>query len=100
VLIILTGKQKRFLRAQGNTLEPVVFIGKGEVGANVIKQLDEALLAHELVKVRVLKNCMTSLDDVVSELVLGTESQEIQVIGKNILLYRPNPDNSQIILPK
>jgi RNA-binding protein len=97
---MFNNKQKRFLRAQGNALEPIVFVGKGEVSANVIKQLDEALIAHELVKVRVLKNCMTAIDDVVIELSSGTLAEEIQVIGNNILFYRQNPDKPKIMLPK
>jgi len=80
-------------------LEPIVFVGKGEVSANVVKQLDEALSAHELVKVRVLKNCMTATDDVVAELASGTLAEEIQVIGNNILFYRPNLDKPKIVLP-
>ena len=97
---MLTGKQKHYLRALGNTADPIVFVGKGAVGENVIKQLDEALLAHELVKVRVLKNCKTTIKDVASELALGTIAQEVQTIGNNILFYREHPEKPVIILPK
>ena len=97
---MLENKQKMYLRALGNSLEPVVFVGKGEVGANVIRQLDEALIAHELVKVRVLKNCLTPLDEVVAELADKTGAEEIQVIGNNVLYYRPNKEKQKIILPQ
>ena len=52
---MLTGKQKRFLRSIGSTTDPIVFIGKGELNDNLIKQLNDALIARELVKCRVLK---------------------------------------------
>ena len=97
---MLENKQKMYLRALGNSLEPVVFVGKGEVGANVIRQLDEALIAHELVKVRVLKNCLTPLDEVVAELAEKTRAEEIQVIGNNVLYYRANKERQKIILPQ
>ena len=52
----LIGKQKRFLRALGTGIDPVVHIGKGGVTDNVLYQIDEALEARELIKVRVLQN--------------------------------------------
>ena len=44
---------RKALRAAGHHLSPVVQVGKEGVTAAVLAQLDEALLAHELVKVKV-----------------------------------------------
>ncbi|WP_116289045.1 ribosome assembly RNA-binding protein YhbY, partial [Klebsiella pneumoniae] len=54
---MLTGKQKRFLRAQAHHLSPIFQVGKGGVNDNMVKQISEALEARELLKVSVLQNC-------------------------------------------
>jgi len=49
---VLTGKQKRFLRAMGHHLEPVVLVGKDGLSEGLVSALDVALDTHELVKVK------------------------------------------------
>ena len=55
---MLNGKEKRFLRSLANTMEPIVQVGKGSVTESVLHSLNEALDARELVKIKVLKNCL------------------------------------------
>jgi len=50
---MLTGKQKRFLRAQAHHLTPIFQVGKGGVNENMIKQIADTLEARELFKVSV-----------------------------------------------
>ncbi|AVX19969.1 MULTISPECIES: ribosome assembly RNA-binding protein YhbY [Carboxydocella] len=96
--MVLTGKQKRYLRGLGS-LEPVtVQIGKGGVTPTVIQQLDETLEARELVKVRVLKNCLEEKEDIARRLAEGTGAELVQMIGHNLLFYRP-AQKPQIQLP-
>ncbi|NLT94429.1 MAG: ribosome assembly RNA-binding protein YhbY [Clostridia bacterium] len=97
---MLTGKQRRFLRALGNALDPIVQIGKGGVTDSVIFSLNEALTARELVKARVLKNCLEEVKDVAQKLTAATNSYLVQIIGRNIILYRPSEDKPLIELPK
>ena len=97
---MLTGKEKRFLRSLANTMEPIVQVGKAGVNESVLFSLQEALQARELVKVRVLKNCLDEVQDVAQELVLQSQSELVQVIGRNVLLYRTNPKKPVIELPK
>ncbi|MED2647283.1 YhbY family RNA-binding protein, partial [Bacillus thuringiensis] len=47
---MLTGKQKRFLRAQAHHLTPIFQVGKGGVNENMVKQIGEALEVRELFK--------------------------------------------------
>ena len=67
----ITGKQVRQLRSMANNLKPTVIVGKEGVTANILKQVNEGLEAHELIKVA---------DQAEAELV--------QVIGKRVVLYR------------
>ncbi|MFZ7101850.1 MAG: ribosome assembly RNA-binding protein YhbY [Peptococcaceae bacterium] len=97
---MLNGKQRRFLRALGNALDPIVQVGKSGVTDNVIFSLNEALTARELVKARVLKNCLAETKEVAEELVTKTDSHLVQVIGRNVILYRPSEDKPLIELPK
>jgi RNA-binding protein len=94
----LTGKQKRKLRALGHHLRPVGTIGKGGPGESVLAQLEANLLAHELVKVKVLKTCPLPPDDVAAHLTGRTGAAVAQRVGRTLLLYRPHPERPVIEL--
>ncbi len=96
---MLNGKQRRFLRAMGSTLEPIVQVGKGGVSLTLIQQLDEALEARELVKVKILNNCLLEVDEVAKALEEGTGAEIAQVIGHTILYFRRAKEKPQIELP-
>jgi len=95
----LTGKQKRYLRGLGSTIDPVIQIGKGGVAPGIIKQADDALEARELVKARVLNNCLEDTKQVAGVLARETGAALVQVIGHTFLMYRPSPENRRIELP-
>ncbi len=94
----LTGKQNRYLRGLGHGLNPYVMIGKHHLSDDVIKATDEALIAHELVKVRIQEGCLEDRKIVAAELADATGSAVVQVLGKTFLLYRPS-DEPAITLP-
>lgn len=96
---MLTGKQKRFLRAKANQLKPIFQVGKVGVNDNMVEQISEALEKRELIKVSILQNCLEEKDTVASELAKGTEANVVQIIGNNIVLYRESEDNKHIQLP-
>jgi RNA-binding protein len=95
----LRGKQKRFLRAMGVTMDPILTVGKDGVSDNTIVQADGALLARELIKGRVLNTAPEAPDDTAAEIAERTGSELVQVVGRNFLLYRPNPEKPVIQLP-
>ena len=97
---MLSGKQKRFLRALGNELEPIVQIGKGGINKNLMAQVDEALEARELIKVRVLPNSEEIPKDVSIRIAEEVKSQWVQVVGRNFLLYRKSSKKDIIELPE
>lgn len=94
----LTGKQKRTLRALGHHLRPVLTVGKGGVAAAVVHQLEDNLLAHELVKVKVLQACPEEPAAVAAQLTEETGAALAQRMGRTLLLYRPHPDTPAIEL--
>ncbi|AYV67212.1 ribosome assembly RNA-binding protein YhbY [Niallia circulans] len=96
---MLRGKQKRFLRAKAHHLSPIFQVGKGGVNDNMIKQISEALEVRELLKISILQNCDEDKDTVASELVNGTKSELVQIIGNTIVLYKESKENKTINLP-
>ncbi len=96
---ILTGKQKRFLRSLGSTLDPVVQVGKAGVMETVVSSARDALAARELIKVRVLQNSPVEPREAALALAEAVEAELVQVIGRNGLLYKPNPEKGKIELP-
>ncbi|KZE68453.1 RNA-binding protein [Fictibacillus phosphorivorans] len=96
---MLTGKQKRFLRSKAHHIQPIFQVGKGGVNSNLVKQVEEALEARELIKVSVLQNCDEDKDTVASELSEGSKAQLVQVIGSTIVLYKESVNQKRIELP-
>ena len=84
----LTSKQRAQLRAMANPLEPVIHIGKGDIGDNLIKQADEALEARELIKCRVLETSLLNAREAADALAPAVRAEVVQVIGTKFVLYR------------
>lgn len=95
----LTGKQKSFLRSLGMTLEPVVQIGKAGLTPSVVISAIDAIKARELVKVKVLQNCEEEPRAVLEMLAERTDTDLVQIIGRNALLYKKNQEKPKIELP-
>ena len=95
----LTGKQRRYLRGLGHGLEPVLQVGKGGVTAPIIAATEEALLAHELIKIRRGSECPADREEVGAALVDGTGAEVVQTLGRTLLLYRPHPETPKIQVP-
>lgn len=95
----LTGKQRRHLRGLGHSLEPVLQVGKGGVTESVIAATEEALLAHELIKVRRGTECPSDRDEVGSAIASGTGAEVVQTLGHTLLLYRVHPEEPRLQVP-
>lgn len=95
----LTGKQRRHLRALGHHLDPVVQVGQAGVTDAVIHHTDSELTIHELIKVKVGES-PDKRDEVAERLAAACRADVAQLMGKTILLYRPNREKPTIKLPK
>ena len=83
---------RRALRAAGHHLSPVVQVGKDGVTDALVRQLDEQLLAHELVKVKVGTESPEDRFEVAGRLGELAEAQVAQVLGRTVLVYRRHPE--------
>ena len=98
--LVLTGKQKRYLRGLGNALDAIVQVGKGGIVPALVDQTRDAIEARELIKVRVLNNCLDDRKEVAKLLSERSSSALVQVLGRTFLLYRPSSKDSKIQLPE
>lgn len=96
----LTGKQRRHLRALGHHLDPVVQLGKHGLTEGIVTAVNEALEQHELVKVRLGTECPDHRSDVAEKLPPAVKAELAQQLGRTLLLYRRNPKEQKISLPK
>ena len=85
-------KLRKTLRAAGHHLSPVVQVGKEGIGDPVVRQLDEALVAHELVKVKIGTETPEDRFEAVERLGEATGAQIAQILGRTILVYRRHPE--------
>ena len=96
----MTSKQRAYLKGLASTLEPVFQVGKSSVTPEVTQAIAEAFNNGELIKISVLKNCMDDPRAIGECIAERTQSQLVQVIGKKIVLFKPNKDKPKIELPK
>ena len=93
----LAGYQRKHLRSLAHGLRPMVHVGAGGLGGGVLRQVEEALQAHELVKVR-----LHEPDDkkaMARELADRTGAELCGLVGHSVILYRAHPDDPRIELP-
>ena len=95
----MTSKQRAYLKSLAMTMDPIFQIGKSSLTPENTAAIAEALEARELIKISVLQNCMDDPNEIAQVVAERTRSQVVQVIGKKIVLYRPDKKNPKIILP-
>lgn len=89
---MLTGKQKRFLRALASQEKATFQVGKDGLSYNIYNTVNDYLKVHELVKVSVLKTCSQDVREIALDLSANTNSEIVQIIGRVIVLYRQSEE--------
>ncbi|MGH8250694.1 MAG: YhbY family RNA-binding protein [Steroidobacteraceae bacterium] len=95
----LTDHQRKHLRRLGHELHPLVLVGRQGLTGNVAAELDHALDAHELVKVRARVGDRESRDAVFAGLARATRAEIVTRIGNVALYYKKNNKLNKILLP-
>lgn len=90
---MLSSKEKAKLRGIAQKRRALFQVGKDNVSENMIKTVDDSLLAHELIKVSMLKTCSLTPNEAAFDLAAGTKSEIVQIIGRTIVLYRRSKKN-------
>lgn len=97
---MLTSKQRAYLRGLANNLDTILMIGKGEITDNIMMQAETALTAREIIKGKALENSAYSPREAAELIAEKCGADVVQVIGSKFVLYRRNPDEPKIVLPK
>lgn len=97
----LTSKQRAHLRSLAHHMKPLMHIGQEGVTDSVIESVAEAFNTRELFKVRVLDSApedpRTTADQIMARI---THVEVPQTMGRTVVLFRPDPDNPDIKLPR
>ena len=95
----MTSKQRAYLKSLANNLDPVFQIGKSSLTPEITEAVGECFNNNELIKVAVLKNGLDDPRMIAETVAERTRSQVVQVIGRKIVLYKPDKDKPKIVLP-
>lgn len=95
--IQLTPAQRKVHRAEAHHLDPVVLIGGDGLTAAVRKEVDAALKAHGLIKVRVFSDDRAAREAMLQSLADELDAAPIQHIGKLLVLWRPMPEKVKAV---
>jgi len=96
----MTSKQRAYLKGLAMTINPIFQVGKSSLTPEITEAIAESFNNNELIKVSVLKNCLDDPRAIAEVLAERTHSTVVQVIGKKIVLYKPDKDQPKIMLPR
>ena len=88
---MLNPAERKALKARAHKLEPVVMIGGKGLTHEVIAEIDRALAAHELVKVRAAGLEREAREQALSAICQKTAAEAVQQVGKIFVIFRKNP---------
>ena len=94
-----TNRQTRYLRSLAHPLKPVVRIGQRGITSALHHELEQALLAHELLKIKVELGDRTARNELIDQLCETSAAHLVQRIGNVAVIYRRNEQKPKIQLP-
>lgn len=97
---MLNSRQRAQLRGMANHMDAIFQIGKGGIGDQLIKQVEEALKKRELIKLTVLETSPEGVRFCADEVAKRSGSDVVQVIGSKFILYKQSKENKTIVLVK
>lgn len=89
----LTSRERAHLKARAHALEPIVRIGHAGTTPGVIAEVDRALAAHELIKVRIDAADRDARVAAGQAVATATDAVAVHRVGKILILWRPRPDD-------
>ena len=93
--VSLTPRERKHLKARAHPLEPTVHIGHGGLTDSVAAEIDRALTAHELIKVKVNAEDRHVREELCDAVCARADAVDVQRVGKVLVLWRPRPIDEQ-----
>lgn len=85
---MLTSKQKKYLKKEAHDLKPILQIGKDGLSNNSFITLNQALKAHELVKVSLLQNTSVTAEEAMLDILSRCHCEFVFKIGSTLIFYK------------
>ncbi|MEG1448475.1 MAG: YhbY family RNA-binding protein [Oscillospiraceae bacterium] len=95
---MITSKQRAHLRGLANSMDTILQVGKNGIGDELITQVNDALKARELIKLRVLETSPVLAREAAQLIAEKTKCDIVQVIGTRFVLFKRNPQNPKVTL--
>ncbi len=95
---MLTSKQRAKLKSIAMTEDTILQVGKNGIIDTLVTQVEDALKARELIKMKVQDGCMITPAEAANELAEKTKSEVVQVIGSKFVLFKRNAQKPRIDL--
>lgn len=92
--VTLTARERAHLKARAHAMEPVVNVGHAGVTEAVLVEVERALSAHELIKVRAASHDREGRAEVLKTILERTDAASVQTVGKVMVLWRPKPEEA------
>ena len=99
MMLSVTPAQRRFLRAQAHSLNPVVMVGYAGLTEAVVKETERSIASHELIKIKSHSRDKAERDGQMTEICETLGAAPVQHIGKILIVYRP-AEKPRLVLPK
>ena len=93
--LALTSAQRKSLKARAHGLRPVVLLGAAGLTQSVVREIDRALTAHQLVKIKVPGDDRDQRAQIATDLASNLAAANVLSIGKMIVLFRPQPESEE-----
>jgi len=90
---MLTGKQRSKLKSMAMEIDTTVYIGKSDLTDSILKEMDDYLKAHELLKVKLQESCLVDPKDMANECAQRLNAEYVQAIGRKFVLYRESENH-------
>ena len=93
--VSLTPRERAHLKARAHALEPLVHVGTSGVTDALIAEIDRALTAHELIKIRAGGADRDARAAMLEEICTRTDATPVQSVGKVMVLWRPRAEEEE-----
>ncbi|MFY9260252.1 MAG: YhbY family RNA-binding protein [Gallionella sp.] len=99
-MLALTVPERLALKGRAHALNPTVIIGNAGLSESVLAEIDQTLKRHELIKIRVMGDDRELRATFMETICTALHAAPIQIIGKILIVYKPNPDADLIPIKK
>ena len=92
---VLTVTERLALKGRAHQLKPTVMIGNAGLTESVLKEIEQTLKLHELIKIRAMAE-RQEREAILSEICAKLNVEPVQHIGKILVVFKPNPEARKI----